>query len=256
MYFVDTHSHLFWEHFEDDLQQVVQRAKDAGIEKIVVPNVDLDTYEAMINLVDRYKQMMYPALGLHPSSAKEDYQTVLDKLFSFFPIHDFCAIGEIGLDYYWDKTFVEQQKEAFRWQVRFAKEHNLPVIIHTRDSFDDVMEIVEDEKTENLRGVFHCFTGTQEEAERILNLDGFYLGIGGVLTFKNSKLANVVKEIPLERLVLETDSPFLTPHPYRGKRNESAYLVLVARKLAEVKNVDLETIARVTTENAESLFGI
>ncbi len=257
-YFVDTHAHLFMESFDQDRGQVLQRAMDKGVSKIVLPNVDLLTIPLLKKTVAMAPDRLFPLMGLHPSSVKDDFEQVLASMEQELERDKYWGMGEIGIDLYWpeNKSFREQQIEAFRYQLRMAKARHIPVVIHTRDSFDLTYQVVKEEKEDSLRGIFHCFTGSYEQAKNVMDLGGFYMGIGGVLTFKNSKLGERIKDVPLDYLVLETDAPFLTPHPYRGKRNESSYIPLIAQKLAEVKGVGLEEVACKTTENAEKLFGI
>lgn len=257
MQFTDTHTHLFAEQFDEDREAVIKNAISKGVNKLLLPNIDIESIQPMLELCEKYPENCLPMMGLHPGSVDHEY---LDKLriveTELQKEGKYVAVGEIGLDYYWDKTYINEQKEAFRQQVVWAKLMKLPVVIHTRDSFDDAFEIISEEKDDNLKGVFHCFTGTLEDAEKIMALKDFYLGIGGVVTFKNSGVDKIVKDIPLEYLVLETDSPYLAPVPYRGKRNESAYILEIANKLAEIHGVSLEDIACITTANASKLFKI
>ena len=251
---IDTHTHLYLEQFDDDRSEVVQRALDQGVERMYLPNVDSRTIDAMLSLEGQYPGKVIAMMGLHPCSVKDNYKEELRLVEDWLNRRDFCAIGEIGIDLYWDKTHVGEQKEAFLTQVRWAKELGKPVVIHSRDSIELILELLRPEKDERLRGIFHCFTGTCEQAQAVMDL-GFYLGIGGVLTFKNSGLDKVLATVPLEYLVLETDAPYLAPVPYRGKRNESAYVALVGAYLADVKRVPLEEAGRVTSENARNIFG-
>ena len=257
-YFIDTHAHLFFQSFDDDRQEVIDRAMEANVRKIVLPNIDLDSIEPLKNTVAMSPERLFPLMGLQPSGVRQDFREVLAKIQQEINDNHYWGIGEIGIDLHWpdNKQFIEEQKEAFRFQLGLAKQLKLPVVIHARDSFDLTYQIVKEEKTKDLRGIFHCFTGSYQQAKMIMDLGDFYMGIGGVLTFKNSGLAAQIKDVPLDYLVLETDSPFLAPHPYRGKRNESSYIPLIARKLAEVKGLNIEEVARKTTDNAEKLFGI
>lgn len=250
---IDTHAHLYSEQFRDDAGEMIQRAKEAGITKAFMPNVDSASIADMHTLAERYAGFCFPMMGLHPCSVKEDYRKELAIVEKNLSAGKYYAVGEMGLDYYWDKTFIAQQQEAFVMQARWAKELHLPVVIHSRDSFDDCIKLLQPLKDEKLRGVFHCFTGSYEDAQKVIEL-GFYLGIGGVVTFKNSGLWQTVEKIDLKHLVLETDSPYLAPAPHRGKRNESSYLKLVAEKIAQVKNIPLEEVAAATSENARELF--
>jgi len=253
MFFVDTHTHLYLEQFEDDRDIVIKRAIDQGIKYMLVPNIDSSSIISMKELCEMYPENCFPMMGLHPTSVESGYENELELVETEFETNNYYAVGEIGIDLYWDKTYIEHQKDAFRKQLILAKKFKLPVSIHSRESFDEIFKIVSEEKTDDLTGVFHCFTGTEEQAKKIIDI-GFYLGIGGVLTFKNSKLDVALQSIPIENMVLETDSPFLAPAPHRGKRNESAYIPLIAKKLAETKGISLEEVAINTSNNAVSLF--
>ncbi|NOX87027.1 MAG: TatD family hydrolase [Chlorobi bacterium] len=255
MFFVDSHTHLYLEQFDNDRIQVVERAIAEGVEMMLLPNIDKGSVDNMMALCSEFPDNCFPMMGLHPTSVGDNYEEELATVEDQLEKHPYIAVGEIGIDLYWDKTFKAQQEDAFRRQLKLAKKLSMPVSIHTRDSFDEVYNIVKDEHTGSLKGVFHCFTGTNEQAEKIMEM-GFFMGIGGVLTFKNSGLDQVVKDIPPDFLLLETDSPFLTPAPYRGKRNESAYVRLIASKLAEIKNIAIEEIAGKTSANAMKLFNI
>ncbi len=250
---IDTHTHLYLEEFDEDRKEMLQRAQEAGVGKFYLPNIDSSSIHAMLAMESANPGLCLPMMGLHPGSVKENYLEELAIVEGWLSKRPFVAIGEIGIDLYWDKTFFEQQKEAFLKQVEWAKQLRLPIVIHSRESIDIIIELLKAVKDENLFGIFHCFTGTQAQAAEIIAL-GFCMGIGGVLTFKNSGLEKTVKEIPLEWLVLETDSPYLAPVPYRGKRNESAYIKIVAERLAEAKSVDFEAVAVATTANAEKIF--
>lgn len=251
---IDTHAHLYLPKFKEDIDLVMQRASDRGVEKIGLPNIDLDTIDDLFNLCDRYPAQCLPMLGLHPCSVKADYLDQLRQIEARIAERELVAIGEIGLDFYWDKTFSQEQEAAFLMQCAWAKKWSLPVVIHSRESIDRNIELLENAKMD-ITGVFHCFTGDLVQAKRIIDL-GFYLGIGGVLTFKNSNLREVLENIPMEYLVLETDSPYLAPVPNRGKRNESAFVVDVGHFLAELRNENVGKIAQVTTANAKQLFKI
>ncbi|MDX2001159.1 MAG: TatD family hydrolase [Chitinophagales bacterium] len=257
MTFVDTHTHIYSEQFEEDRDAMLNRAFELGVNQLFMPNVDSASIKGMMDLAQRYPQQCYPMMGLHPCSVKEHWETELATVRQWlFGGTRFYAVGEIGLDYYWDKTFITQQQQAFRQQIDWAAELALPIVIHSRDSLQDTISIVGEMHGSHLKGIFHCFTGSMQEAEAILRLDNFYLGIGGVVTFKKSGLDEIVRQIPLERLVLETDAPYLAPTPHRGKRNEPAYIRLVAEKIAEVKGTDIGTLAKVTEENSKRVFGI
>jgi TatD DNase family protein len=254
MYYIDTHCHIYAEEFDSDRSDTIQRAKLAAVEKLLLPNIDSTSIDALYKVCDAWPDVCYPMMGLHPCSVKENYLQELKVIEDEFSKRIFIGVGEIGLDYYWDKTFIPEQKEVFRRHLAWAKELQLPVAIHTRNSFDDAIEIVEELQDGTLNGVFHCFSGTVENAKRVQEV-GFYMGIGGVVTFKNGGLDVSLKDVPLDYLILETDAPYLAPVPYRGKRNESSYIPLIAQKLADIKGVSLEEVAKVTTGNAEGLFG-
>jgi len=253
---IDTHSHIYAEEFDTDRAEAIQRAKDAGITHIILPNVDSETLPQMLSLEFEYPNYCYAAIGLHPTSVKENYDVELALVKSELERRRWIAVGEIGIDLYWDKTFLNQQIKAFQQQIEWALEYNLPVIIHVRESFRETMNALVPYKNSGLKGVFHSFVGSLEEAQEILDFGGFLLGINGIVTFKNSGLAAVVEKIDLKHIILETDSPYLTPAPHRGKRNESAYTLLVAKKLAEVYNCSLEDIDEQATRNALSLFNL
>ncbi len=253
MIFTDTHTHLYLEEFDADRAEVMQNALDKGVKRILLPNIDSTTLERLQKMVSAFPENCFPMIGLHPTSVKEDFEKELAPVEKELQTGNYYGVGEIGIDLYWDRTFEEEQKEAFRRQLQWAKKYGLAVSIHTRNAFEPVLQIVKQELTDELRGVFHCFTGTLKEAKQLLDT-GFKLGIGGIVTFKNSGLAETVASLPLEHLVLETDAPYLTPAPYRGKRNQSAYLLYIAQKMAEVKNVRPEEVAAVTTATAEVLF--
>ena len=250
---IDTHAHIYLEHFSEDVDEVIKRAIDKGIEKIFLPNIDSSTIEQMIELEDRYPDVCYAMIGLHPCSVKEDFHKELEIVEKWLDKRSFLAIGEMGTDLYWDKTFWNQQKEAFHFQSELAIKYNLPVVIHCRETIDETISLVAEYSGRGLRGVFHCFTGSVEQAQKITKL-GFYLGLGGVSTFKNGGLDTVIPELDQSKIILETDSPYLTPTPYRGKRNEPAYTSLVADKVSEYLNMSLEAIDKLTTENANELF--
>ena len=255
MNLIDTHCHLFAEQFEADRDEMITDAMEAGVGLFLLPNIDTESIPSLYELSDKYPSTCLPMMGLHPCSVFADYKTTLDTIYAELNSRKFIAIGEIGLDYYWDVTFKEQQIDAFKTQLQWAIDMKLPVAIHTRNSFEDAISIVEEMQPKGLTGVFHCFSGTLEDAKRII-ATGFYLGIGGVLTFINGGIDKVLPDIPLEYLILETDAPYLAPVPYRGKRNEPKYLPLVAQKLAEIKGVDIEIIAKNTSDNAKKLFGL
>jgi TatD DNase family protein len=251
---IDTHSHLYSEEFSDDIAEVMRRAGDEGVEKIYLPAIDSRSSESMLQLEIAYPGRCIAMMGLHPCYVKENFQEELNHVESWLSRRKFAAVGEIGLDYYWDRNFDAQQKQAFELQIDWALKHDLPVVIHSRDSLDDCISIVNKKQNGNLRGIFHCFSGSYEQATQIIGM-GFLLGIGGVLTYKKSGLGDIVEKLPLESLVLETDAPYLTPVPFRGKRNESSYLKYVVKRLAEIKQLPESDIARITTANADKIFG-
>ncbi len=253
---IDTHSHIYDEAFDEDRAQVIQRAKDAGVEKIILPNVDSLSLDRMLRLETEYADYCYAAIGLHPTSVKEDYQSGLHMVKSELEKRKYIAIGEIGIDLYWDKSFYNEQVFVFQQQIDWALEYNVPVIIHVRDSFEETMEALAPYKGKGLKGVFHSFTGGLKEANEILTYGGFLLGINGIVTFKNSNLSDMLKNVSMDNIVMETDSPYLTPVPFRGKRNESSYIKYVCGKLAEIYNLPAEEIDKVTSLNAKELFGI
>ncbi len=255
MKFIDTHTHLFLNQFDKDIDLVINNAIASGINKMFLPNISSETTNSMMELCRKYPENCFAMMGLHPCDVKkESIDKELLHVEQMLEKNKFIAVGEIGLDLYWDKTTLNIQKEAFETQIKLAKKHQLPIVIHVRESFNEAIEIVETLNDECLNGVFHCFTGNMRDAKRITDLENFYFGIGGVLTFKNSGLENTIKEIDIEYLILETDSPYLTPAPFRGKRNESKYIINIAEKLAEVKGVSLDKIAEITNKNASNLF--
>jgi len=251
---IDTHTHLYSQEFDADRDAIIQSAINSGISKMLMPNVDVDSIAGMHDLVKKFPQNCFAMMGLHPCSVTENWEKDLLIIKEWLDKENYCAVGEIGIDLYWDKTTLALQQNAFKTQIKWAKEKKLPIVIHVREAFSECFEIVDDMNDENLTGVFHCFSGNLEQAKHIIKYGGFKLGIGGVVTFKNGGLDKVLPEIDLEHLILETDSPYLAPAPHRGKRNESLYLNLVASKLAELKGVDLKTIDEVTTKNALELF--
>lgn len=254
---VDSHSHLFLEEFSDDLPLVIARARAAGVSHIFMPNIDSTTIGPLLSVCNTYKGYCFPMIGLHPTSVNADYEKELAVVESYLQqTHDFVAIGEIGLDLYWDKTYLKEQLMAFEQQVEWALNYNLPIVIHSREAFEYIYKVLAPYKKTPLTGVFHSFTGTAGEAARLMEFEGFKIGINGVVTFKKSSLPEALKEIPLERIVLETDSPYLTPVPNRGKRNESAYLKDILLKVAEIYGQPVEKVAELTSENALNLFGM
>jgi len=255
MILVDTHTHLYLEQFDEDRNKVVESAIEEGVKFMLLPSIDSETLASMNNLHQAFPQNCLPMIGLHPTSVKDNYEDELSLVEKELQTGNYIAVGEIGIDLYWDKTHTEQQKDAFRRQLKLAKKYKLPVSIHTRDSFELIYNIVKEESTDDLSGIFHCFTGTESQAQQIIDV-GFQMGIGGIVTFKNAGLAEVVKKIPEDSLVLETDAPFLTPAPFRGKRNESSYVKYIAEKLADIKSMSLEEVAEITTHNARRIFNV
>lgn len=252
--FIDTHTHLYSEQFGEDRTEMIQRAIAAGVERMYMPNIDLDSIEGMHALEKQFPENCFAMMGLHPCSVGANWELVLAKMRLMLDKRPYVAIGEIGIDLYWDKTFINEQKEAFRTQIQWAKELQLPIVIHARDSFPEIYEVLDQENDERLRGIFHCFTGNEQDVQKILDYKGFSFGIGGVVTYKKSDLPETLKHIPLEKLLLETDAPYLSPVPYRGKRNESAYVVHTAEKIAEIMELPLSKLQEVTTQNALKVF--
>ncbi|MCX6351076.1 MAG: TatD family hydrolase [Bacteroidetes bacterium] len=253
---IDTHTHLFADEFLEDRTATITRAIEAGVSKMLLPNIDVASIEALKETAALFPENCLTMMGLHPCSVKENYEAELAIIKAELFTNKYIAIGETGLDYYWDTTFAEQQKLSLQTHINWAKELNLPIVLHTRNSFDDTYNLIAENHSQNLSGVFHCFSGTLEEAEKLMALKSFYMGIGGVVTFKNGGLDKVLPHIPLQYLLLETDSPYLAPVPYRGKRNESSYLPIIAQRIAEIKECSVEEVIEVTTENANRLFGL
>lgn len=251
--FIDTHTHLYDEQFDNDRAAIIGKAVAAGVSEMYLPNCDKNTIPQMMDMVAKWPQHCFPMMGLHPCYVKEDFEKELAIVAEWLTKDKFYAVGEIGLDYYWDKTFVSEQKIAFNRQMDLALLHNLPIVIHTRESMDDGIEMVRAKQNGQLKGIFHCFGGSLEQAQAVIDV-GFYLGIGGVATFKKSELRETLKSIPLEHIVLETDAPYLAPVPYRGKRNESSYIPLIAQLIADVKECALSEVEAITTENANKIF--
>ena len=262
MILTDTHTHIYSEAFEEDQNDMMQRAIDAGIKRFFVPAIDSAYTNTMYDIESKYPENVFLMMGLHPTHVKDNFkeelqhvEEELSKRQQTSSDKKFYAVGEIGVDLYWDKTFLKQQQEAFVYQIQLAKQYDLPIVIHCREAFEEIFEILEQEKDEKLYGIFHCFTGTYEDAIRAINLN-MKLGIGGVVTFKNGKIDTFLNQIDLKHIVLETDSPYLAPVPYRGKRNESSYLINVLDKLENVYGMDRQTIATITTQNSKDIFGI
>ncbi|MDB5108915.1 MAG: ycfH [Mucilaginibacter sp.] len=255
MILTDTHTHLYYENDLLKRAELMQRCAANSIDRLFLPNVDLPSVAQVFELTEQYPANCFPMLGLHPCSVKENWSEELNAIKEAGQNHKIYAIGEIGIDLYWDKTHLKEQVQAFKAQIAWAKIVRLPIVIHCREAFDEVFTVLEQEQDENLRGIFHCFTGTLEQANRAINL-GFYLGIGGVVTYKNGGLDKILPQIDLSHIVLETDSPYLSPVPHRGKPNESSYLIYIAQKVADIYQADLEKIAQITTENSKQIFGV
>jgi len=252
MRFIDTHTHLYLPEFDTDRDQAIERATYRGVEMMLMPNIDINSIDAMMSAVERYKGKCFPMIGLHPTSVKDDFAEQIEKMENIFPSHKFIAVGEIGIDLYWDKTYKNEQIEAFKRQISFAAANNLPVVIHVRDSFPEVFLALE-ELSKNVRGIFHAFSGTPEYAQKAINM-GFKIGIGGMVTFKNAGLENVLKSITPHDIVLETDSPYLAPVPFRGKRNESAYLPIINKRISEIYGIKEDEMAEIVCQNSIDLF--
>ncbi len=255
MILTDTHTHLYSEQFDEDRTAMIQRAIDKGVSRFFIPAIDSSYTEAMLQLEKDFPESVFLMMGLHPTSIKENYKEELAMVKEWLQKRNFYAIGEIGIDLYWDTTFLQQQQEAFKTQIEWAKEKEVPIVIHCRNAFDEIFEILEEVQDEKVRGIFHCFTGTLAQAQRAISYN-MKLGIGGVVTFKNGNINKFLHEIPLEQIVLETDAPYLAPTPYRGKRNESSYLINVLDKLVDIYNLTPEKIAAITTQNSKEIFGI
>ena len=255
MILTDTHTHLYSEAFDEDRESVIQNAIENGVSRFFIPAIDSTYTQAMLDLRLKFPDHMYLMMGLHPTHVKENFKQELEHVNEMLNNDKFFAVGEIGIDLYWDKTLLEQQQEAFRTQIQLAKKHQLPIVIHCRDAFDEVFEVLEQEKGEDLYGIFHCFTGTLEQAYQAISFN-MKLGIGGVVTFKNGKIDTFLNKIDVKHIVLETDSPYLAPVPYRGKRNESVYLINILKKLTDIYGISEEELAAITTQNSKDVFGI
>ncbi|MFN0728784.1 TatD family hydrolase [Polaribacter gochangensis] len=251
----DTHTHLYSDQFDKDRNEMMNRAKDAGVSRFFIPAIDSSYTESMLKLEAEYPDDVFLMMGLHPTSVKENYKEELAIVKKWIDQRNFYAIGEIGIDLYWDNNFLVQQQEAFRTQIQWAKEKKLPIVIHCREAFDEIFEVLEMEKSDDLFGIFHCFTGTLEQAKKAISYN-MKLGIGGVATFKNGKIDQFLHQIDIKHIVLETDSPYLAPTPFRGKRNESSYITQVVEKLAAIYEISFEEIAEITTQNSKDIFGI
>ena len=255
MIITDTHTHLYSEAFDKDRNKVIERAVENGISRFFIPAIDSTYTDAMLKLETNYPNHIFLMMGLHPTHVKENFKDELAHVEQMLAKRKFYAVGEIGVDLYWDKSTLKIQQEAFRYQIKLAKKYKLPIVIHSRESFDEIFEILEEEKGDDLHGIFHCFTGTFEQALKAISYN-MKLGIGGVVTFKNGKIDQFLNEIDLNHIVLETDSPYLAPVPYRGKRNESSYISLVLEKVSSLYNISKEEIAEITTNNSRQVFGI
>jgi TatD DNase family protein len=255
MNLIDTHSHIYLEEFDADREIMLERAEKEGIGKILMPAIDSTTCAKMLSVSEQFSQLCLPMIGLHPCSVRENYKDELRFARDYLEKRRFVAIGEIGLDFYWDLSYKEQQYDSFYQQIDWALQYDLPIVIHSRNSIDECIDVVTQYQKGNLKGVFHCFSGSIEQAKKIKDLN-FYLGIGGVLTFKNSGLDKVMEQLTLENILLETDAPYLAPVPFRGKRNECSYLKYIVQRLAEIKKTEVKEIAEITTINAEKLFGL
>ncbi len=255
MLLTDTHTHLYVEEFDADRDEVVNNALNAGVGRMLLPNIDSASLKALREISAAFPGNCFPMMGLHPTSVKSDYEKELAVVERELAAYHYCGVGEIGIDLYWDETFREQQTDAFRRQLQWAKKYQLGVSIHTRNAFELTLQIVKEELADDLKGVFHCFTGSMADAKKVMDV-GFKMGIGGIVTFKNSGLAEIVKKLPLASLVLETDAPYLTPAPFRGKRNESAYIRYISEKVAAIKEKRMEEVAELTNQNAEEIFSI
>lgn len=253
MELIDTHTHLYLHEFDNDLDKIFVRANNENVTKFYLPSIDSNYTENMLSLEHKYQGKCFAMMGLHPCSVKENYTEELTHVNNWLQKRKFIAIGEIGLDFYWDKTFINEQYESFHQQITSALQYNLPIVIHTRNAMQQTIDVVKEYKAKGLRGIFHCFNGSYQNAVDIIDA-GFLLGIGGVVTYKNAGVAEAIKEIDLKHIVLETDSPYLTPVPFRGKRNESSYIKYIAKKLADIKNISIEEVAAITTANAERIF--
>ncbi|MBG15059.1 MAG: hydrolase TatD [Crocinitomicaceae bacterium] len=253
-FFIDSHTHLYLPEFSANIEKTISSCKDLNIQKLLLPNIDSLSIQPLLHLCATFPDICYPMIGLHPCSVKENYLAELTIIESYLKNHNIIAIGEIGIDLYWDKTSLEIQKEAFITQLNWAKKYSLPIVIHARDSFNELFEVLDFHNDDNLTGVFHCFTGDVHQANKIIDYGGFKLGVGGVVTFKNAGLDKTLSNISLEHLILETDAPYLAPHPYRGKQNCSTNVILIAEKLATIYQCSLENIASTTTKNTIDVF--
>jgi len=254
--YVDSHTHIYLKDFDEDRKGIISECLNNGVNKLLLPNIDKSSIADVIKICEVYKDICYPMVGLHPCYVKDSYEDDLDFLKPIIRSIKPIAVGEIGIDLYWDKSNLEIQRKAFIAQINWAKEFKLPIVIHARDSYNEIFEVLDQVNDENLNGVFHCFSSSLKDADRILNYGGFKLGIGGVVTFKNSGLDKVVKNIDIKNIVLETDSPYLTPTPFRGTRNKSSYIPIIANKLSDIYEISCEEIGNITSKNAKEIFNI
>jgi TatD DNase family protein len=255
MVLVDSHTHLYLEEFDLDRNTIIEKAINSGVKYLFLPNVDSDSIIPMLNISKCFPENCFPMIGLHPTSVKENFSSQLLEIEKWIEKEKFYAFGEIGIDLYWDKTFINEQIQAFKFQLVLAKEKNLPVVIHSRNSMDEIFEVLKDKPFSGIQGIFHCYSGNVNQAKKVVEM-GYMLGIGGVVTYKNSILPDVVREVGLNNIVLETDAPYLTPIPFRGKRNESSYINIIAEKVAEILEIDKSVVAEITTKNALTFFGL
>jgi TatD DNase family protein len=253
---IDTHAHLYSEEFDADRDAALRRAVENGVAQLIIPSTDMSDFDAMMKLCNDYPNICFPAVGLHPTSVKDDYERELAFVEKQLDSNRFVAVGEIGIDCYWSVDYIVQQRDAFERQLKLAEQRNLPVIIHARDSFAEIFSILDRIHNPNIKGVFHGFSGTRDDYLKIKEYGAFKIGVGGVITFKNSKLSQVLELVPVTDILLETDAPYLTPHPYRGKRNESSYIPIIAQKIAELKNISVEEVDKITSANAKTMFDI
>jgi TatD DNase family protein len=256
MVLTDTHTHLYSKEFDADRTSLIETSINAGVSRFFLPNINVDTIPLMLAVEQQFPNNCFPMIGMHPCAVNADFEKDLEVMEHWLSKQKFVAIGEIGIDLYWEQNFFYQQQLAFRKQLEWAKHHRLPYVIHSRNAFDEVMEIISEVKHDNLKAIFHCYSGSVQQAEQVIAAGDFKLGIGGVVTFKNSGLDKVVEAIDLKHLVLETDAPYLAPAPHRGKRNHPEYLILIAKKIAEIKNTSIEEVAEVTTQNSNYVFGV
>lgn len=256
MTYIDTHAHLYVDQFDEDRDEMIQRAFKEGVNKLFLPNIDESSIQGMHDLIEKYPGQCYAMMGIHPCDVKKEWESQLVSIQSHFDPEKHVAVGEIGIDLYWDKTLQAEQTAVFKAQIEWAKSVQKPIVIHCRDAFDEIFAVLDELNDKQLTGIFHCFTGNEEQAKKVIDYGGFYLGIGGVVTFKNSGLDKTLTQVPLDKLVLETDSPYLAPSPHRGKRNESSYIPLIAKKLSSIYGMDETKIGKITSDNALAVFNM